>query len=66
MWRVEMETKAEVEVGSSGGDKAGGVGDNTWEGGADKSAAYSSSPVARVSRKFWYLKHQENGGASKY
>ena len=49
MWRVGVETKAEVEVGSSGGDKggdeAGGVGDATGEGGADKSAAYSSSPV---------------------
>ena len=44
-----VEIKAEVEVGSSGGDKggdeAGGVGDATGEGGADKSAAYSSSPV---------------------
>ena len=49
MWRVEVETKAEVEVGNSGGDKGGdetgGVGDATGEGGADKSAAYSSSPV---------------------
>ena len=45
MWRVEVETKAEVEVGSSGGDKAGGVVDNTGDSGADKSAAYSSSPV---------------------
>ena len=27
------------------GDEAGGVGDDTGEGGADKSAAYSSSPV---------------------
>ena len=41
----DVETKAEVEVGSSGGDEAGGVGDDTGEGGADKSAAYSSSPV---------------------
>ena len=28
-----------------GGDEAGGVGDATGEGGTDKSAAYSSSPV---------------------
>ena len=30
---------------SNDGDEAGWVGDNTGEGGADKSAAYSSSPV---------------------
>ena len=64
MWRVE--TKAEVEVGSSGGDEAGGVGDATGEGGADKSAAYLSSLVVVVSpmasRLFlincfaWYVK----------
>ena len=45
MWRVEVETKAEVEVGSSGGDDAERIGHATGEGGADKSAAYSSSPV---------------------
>ena len=46
---MEVETKGEVEMGSSGGDEngneAGWVWDDTGEGGADKSAAYSSSPV---------------------
>ena len=44
-----MEREKDVEVGSSDEDKdkneAGGVGDDTGEGGADLSAAYSSSPV---------------------
>ena len=34
-----------MEDGSSDGDEAGWIGNDTGEGGADKSAAYLSSPV---------------------
>ena len=46
-----MEGENDVEGGGGdkewggGGDETGGFGDDTGEGGADKSAAYSSSPV---------------------
>ena len=41
----DVEPKSKVEVWSSGKDETGWVGDDTGEGGANKSAAYSSSPV---------------------
>ena len=41
----DVEPKSEVDVGSSGGDEIGWLGDDTGEGGVNKSAAYSTSPV---------------------